>query len=188
MNGNVNLNLGSVELTDLIKKVNDLFGTQLNPTQQQASHALDWASLSHEKFCLFVLDNENYSNGWFAIAKNRALKYTPDSEHFLPLTPDVKEEILGMPCIFAKRNRHFTKTDDNHPVLYGRLKEIILQGSVVRFQFEHYGVGYQQTINANMELFGLLQRPLHNQLDVEHWCICQGDLPGILAKAGVNIW
>ncbi len=171
---------------DLLKNLNTLLGQMQTPCP--VCHALEWASLSHEQFCLFVLDNENYSNGSFAISKDRALsKYTQDADYFRPLTPSLIGEILKMPCIFSKRNLHHRFTDADHPVIYGKLTEIIPQGSVIRFHFELFKVDYQQTINQNMTLFGLMQRPLHNQLDEEHWCIRSGNLPAVLAKLGIVI-
>lgn len=174
---------------DLIEKMRIFFGQEQNQSQQQnVSHALEWASLSHEKFCLFVLDNETYKDGWFAISKDRALsKYTPDRDHFRPLDPALIAEIMQMPCIFAKRNSHHGSTENDHPVLYGRLTEIIPQGSVVRFHYEHFKVERQQTINKHMEQFGLIQRPLHNQLDEEHWCIRSGNLQKLLGELDIVV-
>ena len=155
---------------------------------QPPSYAMEWASLSHERFCLFVLDNENYRDGWFAIAKDHALhKYTTDKDYYCPLTPSLIAEILEMPCIFAKRNSHHTTTESDHPVVYGRLTKIIPQGSVIRFQFDRFKVDYQETINRNMARYGLIAKPLHNQLDEEHWCIRTGNLPQVLSDLGITI-
>jgi hypothetical protein len=179
---------------ELTAKMMEFFGVgqpqaaPASPTPQPPSYAMEWASLSHEHFCLFVLDNENYRDGWFAIAKDHALcKYTPDMDYYRPLTSSLIAEILEMPCIFAKRNRHHTITDADHPVVYGRLTRIIPQGSVIRFQFDRFKVDYQQTINQNMERYGLIAKPLHNQLDEEHWCIRHGDLPRTLKDLGIAI-
>ncbi len=175
---------------EFMAKMMEFFGerqAQGRPAQSP-SYAMEWASLSHERFCLFVLDNENYKDGWFAIAKDRCLcKYTPESDYFRALNPSLISEILQMPCIFSKRNLRHRNTDDDHPVVYGKLLEIIPQGSVIRFRFERFKVYRQQTINQNMTLFGLMQRPLHNQLDEEHWCIRSGNLPAVLTKLGIVI-
>ena len=198
MEGNIIYNQGAQIPPELMEKMMVFFGvgspqaqgqvqTQA-PPPQRASFAEEWSGLSHDKFCLFVLDNENYSDGWFAIAKDRALsKYTPDSDYFRPLSPSLISEVLQLPCIFAKRNRHHTSTDSDHPVVYGRLTEIIPKGSVVCFRFERFKVDYQQTINQNMLRFGLIQRPLHNQLDEEHWCIRSGNLQQVLSDLGIVI-
>lgn len=174
---------------DLVEKMNVLFGLiNTRGQQQNVSHAMEWASLSHERFCLFVLDNENYKDGWFAISKDRALsKYTPYSDYFLPLNASLRAEIMQMPCIFAKRNLRHASTSDDHPVLYGKLTEINPQGSVIRFHYEHFKVERQQTINKHMEKFGLLQRPLHNQLDEEHWCIRSGNLQKTLDELNIIV-
>ena len=171
----------------LVEQVNVIFGL-LQGQQQNISHAMEWASLSHERFCLFVLDNETYNAGAFSIAKTRALtKYTPEWEHYKPLSPDLVAEILQMPCIFSKRNIRFRETSEDHPVIYGRIKEIIPQESTIKFCFEAYKMDYQQTINHNISRFGLLETTLRNQLDEEHWCIRNGNLQQVLSSLGVII-
>ena len=66
--------------------VNRLFGEILSikgmmggtPPQQNVSqtqsHAIEWASLSKERYCLFVLENEKYNTGSFCIPNKKALK------------------------------------------------------------------------------------------------------------------
>lgn len=61
---------------DMIASLAAMFAMQ--PAQKKVSHALEWASLSTSNYCLFVLENEEYNNGAFSIAKSRALRdYTP---------------------------------------------------------------------------------------------------------------
>ena len=166
-----------------------IFGWAQSQMQQQQtiSHAMEWAGLNHEKFCLFVLDNETYKAGAFSIAKSRALKYSPDRERFLPLTEELRAEIRQMPCIFAKRNQTYKCTTPDHPVIYGRITEIIPQAATIKFCFEPFKTAYQQTINENISLYGLLSTTLRNQLDEEHWCIRNGNLQQVLLNLGIRV-
>lgn len=176
---------------EMLEQWKIMFGWAKSQMQQPAapvSHALEWAGLSHDRFCLFVLDDENYKAGAFAIAKTCALtKYTPDRDYFRPLTLALREEIKQMPCIFAKRNLQRTHTSSDHPVVYGKLTDIVPQGTTIKFCFEQFKVDYQQTINENISRFGLLSSPLRNQLDEEHWCIRYGNLQQILVDLGINV-
>lgn len=175
---------------EMLAQWQTIFGWAQSQMQQQQSksHAMEWASLSHERFCLFVLDNETYNAGVFSIAKSRALtRYTPDRDYFCSLSPALREEIKQMPCIFAKRNMHHDHTSPDHPVIYGRLTEIAPQGSTIKFCFEPFKTDYQQTINDNISHFGLLYTTLRNQLDEEHWCIRNGNLQQMLLYLNIIV-
>ena len=98
------------------------------------THAIAWNSLSNERFNLFVLENEEYSNGVFCIAKAKAIQnYTneKDIEQFRFLDADAIAELKKMPCIFAKRNAFYNHTNNNHPAVIGRITEVINQGETI---------------------------------------------------------
>ena len=104
---------------------------QLIPIQ----HAIEWAALDSECYCLFVLENEEYNYGAFSIAKNVALtKYTEESdlEKYRSLNAEAVQSLVGMPCIFAKRNNFYNRTDDLHPAIFGRIREIKNQGGTIK--------------------------------------------------------
>jgi len=164
--------------------------TKLAGNATAESHATEWALLSTESFQLFVLENEKYNCGTFSISKRLALtKFTlPEyTEHFKPLSPQLINELLNMPCIFAMRNQTHKMAPALYPALVGKLKEIIPQGDCIKFSFVICGKLRQQFINENIQIFNLLSRPLKNQLDEEHWCIRSGNLLEIVDRIGVRI-
>ena len=105
--GTINLNI-NCPTPELMQGLMSMFAAR--PAPQKVSHKLEWASLNQERYCLFVLENEDYNCGAFSIAKNCALcKYTAQEhkKRYANITPAVLAELASMPCIFAKRNMHF---------------------------------------------------------------------------------
>ena len=119
--GPINVNVNGSELTELLSR---MFGCR--PTGNFVTHAVEWASLSRTHYCLFVLENEDYSDGVFSIAKDRALqKHTPKGirDKYRMLNPVNIDELRRMPCIFAKRNMYYKRTEPHHPALVGRISK-----------------------------------------------------------------
>lgn len=118
--GPVNINADAQELA---KYLSAMFNAI--PADKSVTHTVEWASLSRTHYCLFVLENEEYKDGVFSIAKDRALqKYTPKEvrEKYRTLCTDSIAELKQMPCIFAKRNMYYRRTEDYHPFLVGRMR------------------------------------------------------------------
>lgn len=179
----ININVDNVELAKLLLP---LFGCR--PSENPVTHSVEWASLSQTHYCLFVLENEEYNDGVFSIAKDRALqKYTPrevrNKYHSLSLE-DI-DELKQMPCIFAKRNMHYKGTEPHHPALVGRICDIVPQGEVIKIYFTGFQAFPQQELNKNTLLLHMASATLRNELDEEHWAIKQCNL--IDAFATMNI-
>ena len=56
-----------------------------------------------------------------------------------------------MPCIFAKKNSRFRDTDKDHPVIIGKLTDIIVSDDVIMFTFDAFEAFQQTVINENIE-------------------------------------
>jgi len=165
-------------------------GQSQNTAIPTPSHAIEWASLSSDVFCLFVLQNEDYSGCSFSMAISRSLeKYTREEykKRFKKLDPDAIEAIKQMPCIFAKKNKTFKSTVFDHPAVLGRITEIDKQDETIKFKFDAYQPFYQSVINDNIDAFMLASAPLRNELDVEHWSIRKGNLKEIIRAFGIEV-
>jgi hypothetical protein len=185
--GTLNFNFNGIT-PETIASLAAMFSMQ--PAQKKVSHAIEWASLSTSNYCLFVLENEEYSNGAFSIAKNRALQnYTPPGykERYNVLTPDAVEELINMPCIFAKRNMYYGYTEDSHPALIGRIRDIRVQRETIKICFSGFQGISQQLLNRNIGILNMASSPLRNELDVEHWSIKNCNLLNIMARLGVTV-
>lgn len=185
--GTMNLNFNGVT-PEMLQSIVSMFAAQAVP--QKVSHALEWASLSTERFCLFVLENEEYNCGAFSIAKKCALqKYTHPAhkERFLSLSTEAITELIKMPCIFAKRNRDYKSTDASHPALLGRITAVNVQHETIKLRFTGFQAISQQVLNQNITLLGLAYSALRNELDEEHWSIKDGNLPGVMTRLNITV-
>ena len=188
---------------ELLQACVDQLGIQMSKMMQAASdaqpqntvptapsHAIEWASLSSEMFCLFVLQNEDYSGCSFSMAISRSLeKYTKEEykKRFKKLDPDAIAAIKQMPCIFAKKNKTFKSTVFDHPVVLGRITDLDKQDETIKFKFDAYQPFYQRVINENIDAFMLASAPLRNELDVEHWSIRKGNLKEIIRAFDIEV-
>lgn len=185
--GTMNFNFNGLT-PDMVVNLMTMFSGQLVP--QKVSHALEWASLSTSCYSLFVLENEEYNNGVFSIAKSRALRsYTPSGyrERYITLTPTAVSELTSMPCIFAKRNMHYGYTESSHPALLGRITDIRAQGETIKICFSGFQGIPQQLLNNNVGFLGMVHASLRNELDEEHWSIKNCNLIDIMARLHVDI-
>lgn len=173
---------------ELLPQLTTLF--RLQEPEPHVSHAIEWASLSTDTFCLFVLENEEYNCGSFCIPKGRALEKYTSREHrmlYRSLGPAEQNAIMKMPCIFARRNPSFRWADDTFPAVLGRVTSITCQRDNIRFRFDPFGAIHQRKINDNISDFNLVYSALRNELDEEHWSIRSGNLQDIVARFGVVI-
>ena len=173
---------------DMIASLAAMFAMQ--PAQKKVSHALEWSSLSTSNYCLFVLENEEYNNGAFSIAKSRALRdYTPPGykERYITLAPSAVAELTTMPCIFAKRNMHFGFTEDSHPALIGRITDIRRQREAIKVCFSGFQGIPQQLLNQNIRLLGMAYSALRNELDEEHWSIKECNLLDVMRHLNITV-
>ena len=169
----------------------------LQPAAQLPSHAMEWASLSHERYCLFVLENETYKTGSFSIPIKKALKYTDDftRDNLIGLTSADQEIIKSMPCIFAIKNKTFKQAADGFPFVVGRVTEIAIQGDNIKFSFVTFRPAItlnvpafeQRILNENTKALKLKERSCRNQLDEEHWAIIENDLIEVGSKIGIQV-
>lgn len=185
--GTMNFNFNGIT-PEMLQSVVSIFAAQTVP--QKVSHALEWASLSTERYCLFVLENEDYNYGAFSIAKKCALrKYMHPAliERFRPLSPEAITDLTNTPCIFVKRNRDYNHTDDSHPAVLGRITNVYDQHDTIKLCFTGFQVFPQQILNQNIALLGLAYSSLRNELDEEHWSIKSGNLLSVMARLNITI-
>lgn len=185
--GTMNLNINCLT-PELLQGLISMFAAQ--PASQKVSHAVEWASLSAERYCLFVLENEEYNNGAFSIAKCCALKgYTkPElAERYIDLAPAVVAELTSMPCVFAKRNKYYRYTENSHPALLGRITDIRVHHETVTVCFTGFQAFPQQLLNKNIGLLGMVHASLRNELDEEHWSIKDCNLLDVMTRLGVTV-
>lgn len=183
--GPININ---VSAPDLIKLLPDLFNCR--PAEKPVTHAVEWASLSRTHYGLFVLENEEYKDGVFSIAKDRALQnYTPKEiqDKYRMLNLEDIDELKRMPCIFAKRNMHFNKTEAHHPALVGKICDVVPQGEAIKIYFDAFQAIHQQILNQNTALLHMASASLRNELDEEHWAIKQCNLIDAFATMNIEI-
>lgn len=155
------------------------------------SYALEWHELSKTQYNLFVMNDENFSGETFSIPKKSALihPYTDQitAEQFWSLNNRCINDLRSFPCIFARRNPEFKHCDSGFPAYIGRITEISVQTDVIQFGFKKFQHLYQTLLNENTEDFSLLQAPLRNELDVEHWAIKSCNLIQTLENLGIVI-
>lgn len=183
--GTININAGEQTLARLLPF---MFGAA--PASRTITHALEWASLCRTHYCLFVLENEEYRDGVFSIAKDRSLqKYTPRNvrERYKTICPETIEELRRMPCIFAKRNMYYKRTDERHPFLAGRICDIVPQGENIKIYFCGFQAFSQQLLNQNIKSLRMASASLRNELDEEHWAIKECDLLSAFESLNIEI-
>ena len=182
--GPININVSGPELIGLLS----MLGAK--PADNPVTHIMEWASLSRTHYCLFVLENEEYKDGVFSIAKDRALqKYTPKDvrDKYRILNPANMDELRTMPCIFTKRNMYYKRTEPHHPALVGRISNAVPQGEVIKIYFSGFQAFSQQILNQNTALLHMASAPLRNELDVEHWAIKQCNLIDAFVAMNIEI-
>lgn len=164
---------------------------RLLESPQETSHAIEWAALRTDCFNLFVLENERYNCGAFAISKARALRKYVCEEYislYRILDPTAINSIIEMPCIFTMRNKFFRRSGNTQPAALGRLTSITRQLDNIRFTFDIFQPPVpQQIINDNIPVFNLAHSTLRNELDEEHWSIKPGNLQEIIARLGIDV-
>ena len=183
--GAININANDQTLTKLLQS---MFGTA--PAGVPVTHTLEWASLCRTHYCLFLLVYEEFKDGVFSIAKDRALlKYTPQDirSRYKNICPETIEELRQMPCIFAKRNMYYKRTEEHHPFLAGRICDIVPQGESIKIYFCAFQAIPQQLLNQNIQSLRMASSALRNELDEEHWSIKECDLPGVFASLDIEI-
>ena len=161
-----------------------------NAACEEPSHAIEWAEMDKERYCLFVLENEKYNTGSFCIPIKKALKYTDDftRRNLLGLTSADKGMIKSMPCIFTMRNKQFKKTDDCYPFMVGKVTDIEVQCDNIKFTFVTFQPPFKQNIlNDNMKKLGMKEVTCRNQLDEEHWAVINGNLIKIGREIGIEV-
>ena len=162
----------------------------LGGRSEEQSHAIEWAEMNKERYCLFVLENEKYNTGAFCIPLKKALKYTDDFTRsgLIGLTSADREMIKSMPCIFAMRNKHFKRTDDCFPFMVGKITEIEIQCDNIKFSFTAFQPPFQQNIlNDNIKKLGLRESTCRNQLDEAHWAVINKNLIEIGREIGIEV-
>lgn len=183
--GPININ---VSAPDLIKLLPEFFNCR--PAERPVTHVVEWASLSRTHYSLFVLENEEYKDGVFSIAKDRALqKYTPKEirdKYRMQNLEDI-DELKKMPCIFAKRNMHYKRTETHHPALVGRICGAVPQGEVIKIYFDGFQAFHQQILNQNTALLHMASASLRNELDEEHWAIKRCNLIDAFVAMNIEI-
>lgn len=184
-NGPININVSGTELSELLSSI-----FRLTPSENPVTHAMEWASLSKDCYCLFVLENEEYNEGVFSISKDRALQkhtLTEIRDKYKMLSLDNIAELKQMPCIFAKRNMRYKETEPRHPALAGRICDIVPQGEVIKIRFNGFQAFPQQILNQNISLLHMASAPLRNELDLEHWAIKRCNLIDAFAAMNIEI-
>ena len=157
---------------------------------QKANHSMKWANLNRERYCLFVLENENFDDGSFCIPNKKALKYTDDftRDSLIALSPADMDEIKNMPCIFAKRNADFKDAGEDTPFLIGVITDIKLQHDNIKFKPAVFtSIGDQNILNRNMSKLGLRETTYRNQLDEDHWAVINGNLFKTGKELGIEV-
>lgn len=195
-NGTINNNINnSIINPDILQKMYGLLeriDQNTTPAAQpvKESHLAEWGTLDKSRYCLFVLENENYATGSFSIPKKKALKYTDDftKDNLFKLTPADIEMIKTMPCIFAIRNMDYKKTDESFPSMVGRITDICIQGDNIKFSFQSYQPAFQQRLlNENLQELKLKESYCRNQLDEEHWAVVECNLIEACFKLGIKV-
>ena len=184
--GPISININNVSDSELAKLLPALFNCR--PAERPVTHAVEWASLSRTHYSLFVLENEEYRDGVFSIAKDRALqKYTPKELRNKLLNLENIDELKRMPCIFAKRNMYYKGTEAYHPALVGRICDAVPQGEVIKIYFDWFQAFHQQILNQNTALLHMASASLRNELDEEHWAIKRCNLIDAFVTMNIEI-
>ena len=160
-----------------------------SPVPAPTNDPIEIGRLRRDYYNLFVIEDETYQDGSFAISRSDALtRYTHDADHFRPMTADVIAEIESMPCIFALRNDNFSSCSENWLCVTGKLTSVSVHGSVIKFVFKYYAPAIPQNLlNQNAESFGLATSSLRTELDDEHWAIKRIDLLSVLKDQNYEI-
>ena len=184
----LNVNIGGTNLQTLLPLLQQT-GLFSSPVPIPSNDPLEIARLRRDYYNLFVIEDETYQDGSFAISRSDALtRYTSDARDFRPLTADIISEIENMPCLFALRNDNFSTCSDNFLCVAGKLNRVTVHGAVIKFGFKYYAPPIPQNLlNQNADLFGLATSSLRNELDDEHWAIKKIDLLSVLKDQNYEI-
>ena len=187
INGNVYI-LDRANL-DVLRSLNESF----NGIHETPPDPSLWASLSDNLYNIFVLDNESYMDSSFCMPYRFSL---PDGmmdpflkKKYIDLDDSAVQELCMIPCVFAHRNdENYKKASPTLAVAIGRLKKICPQTENIKFVFEAYKLDVgQQLFNDYASELGLIDVPLRNELDTEHWSIKSGNLKGFMSSHGIIV-
>lgn len=190
--GTINVGPDQAQVADIVRQTVEQMLASGQPVQEvpSVSHSIEWNTLNRERFNVFVLENEEFNCNIFYMSKAKSMEqYTEEEDYkrYRMLTPEAVIELCSMPCIFAKRNHYYNRTDDSHPAFLGKIRAIKNQGENIRFEFEAFQTVSQQTLNENVVLLGIAYAALRNEFDEEHWSIKRGNLIQALANLGIEI-
>ena len=191
-NGNGTL-IGTINAQNLQARLTDeqlaKFFPLLGAVTTSADNALEISQLDRTHYNLFVLENEDFRDGAFCVGKSNVLTFSPGFSSNQPITADFIESVKKYPCIFAARNLNRNTTNSEQPFMIGKILEIAVQGTNIKFKFKKYQPILQQNMmNESPREFALATASLRNELDMKnHWAIKDLDLLGILESKGYKI-
>ena len=149
--------------------------------------ALELFQLDREYYNLFVVANESFLTRSFMLPKAVSLSAWMDHEirkEFLALGPADVARLTRMPAIFTVPNDRFKHSQSL--AIVGRLTELHVQGTCIRFDWKPYCLIPQKTLNENERAFDIWCAPAANELDDEHWSIKNLSLLDAMNAIGFN--
>lgn len=161
----------------------------LNPGNRNSCTVAELATMSQDKFNVFVVENEDFRDGVFTLPKSKCLKNHMSKDNMKLYKKASPEELLGLrnyPCIFATKNTEFARTSEQHVALVGRITDVICQERVIKFTFDVCTEIKQNTLNINARYLGLFERETRNELDDCGWTLKDGDLLNKLKMIGMR--
>lgn len=147
-------------------------------------------ALNMDYYNLFVVGNETFRDGHFAVPKDRALteSMSPESkEQFSALSEEAVSQIKTFPSLFASENRSYGKTDDAHQAYFGLVTDVKKQDNGIKIHFCLLSTVPQQRLNEITAQIALQGASWFNELDRTHWAIKKLNLIEELKAAGISV-
>ena len=148
------------------------------------------SGIRSEKYNLFVVENEIFETGSFCMPLSKCMTKHISGENkkrYGAMDAKAFAELKQYPCIFATRNQNFLRTTELHHAIFGIIDDLKLQGNLVKVVYKPYTTFSQNILNTHPAQFGLLAKPVRNEMDTCHWTVKDVDLIQILSLFGVEI-
>jgi hypothetical protein len=139
---------------------------------------------------LFIVDGEDFFNGYFTVPKELALTESISNElrnKYSTLTDNAMCDIKTFPSIFASTNNYFGYTDEDHLAYYGYISDIQILKNDIRIYFQILNHIPQQVLNENHKSIGVDGKKAFNEFDETHWTIKNVNLIEKLKNMGIRI-
>ncbi len=140
-------------------------------------------------YSLFVLENEDYSKGYFLIDKKCSLTKYMDGlrDKYGCVTNNNIGLIKKMPCIFANKNNSYKVATPDQFAFFGYIAGIEEDDTTYKIYFSTTCSIEQNKLNQHEALLGIKSKDATNELDIVHWSIKKVNIKKALKSIGIRV-